>query len=97
MPHITLSRRAQSDLSRLCDFLAEHDVPTAQRAIATILDSFDSLTMPAIGAPVADKPGLRKLVIDFGSSGYVALYRYSPKTDTLRVLAMKHQKEDGYK
>lgn len=97
MPHITLSRRARSDLSRLYDFLAEHDAPTAQRAVATILDAFDGLTMPTIGAPVADQPGLRRLVIDFGSSGYLALYRYSPKTDTLRVLAIKHQKEDDYK
>jgi plasmid stabilization system protein ParE len=97
MPRITLSRRAQSDLSRLYDFLAVHDAATAQRAIRTILDAFDSLTMPEIGAPVADQPGLRKLVIDFASSGYVALYRYSEKTDTLRVLALKHQKENGYK
>jgi plasmid stabilization system protein ParE len=97
MPYISLSRRAQSDLSRLYDFLAEHDSQNAQRAVATILDAFDRLTMPSVGAPVADRPGLRKLVIDFGSSGYVALYRYSPNTDTLRVLAMKHQKEDDYK
>ena len=53
--------------------------------------------MPTTGALVADRPGLRKLIIDFGSSGYVALYRYSPKTDTLRVLTMKHQEENAYK
>lgn len=97
MPHVTLSRRAQSDLSRLYEFSAAHDTQYAQRAVASILEAFGRLTMPTVGAPVADRPGLRKLVIDFGSSGYVALYRYSPKTDTLRVLAIKHQKEDDYK
>lgn len=97
MPRITLSRRAQSDLSRLYELLAVFDTQNAQRAVATILDAFDRLTMPAVGAPVADRPGLRKLVIDFGSSGYMALYRYNPKTDTLLILAMKHQKEDDYK
>ena len=65
--------------------------------MTTILDAFDGLTMPAIGAPVANRPGLRKLVIDFGSSGYLGLYRYSAKSDSLRVLAIKHQKEDDYR
>ena len=53
--------------------------------------------MPGIGAPVPDRAGLRKLVIDFGDTGYTALYRYSKNTDTIRVLAIKHQKEDDYK
>ena len=79
------------------DFLAAHDSQTAQRAVATILAAFERLTMPTTGAPVADRPGLRKLIIDFGSSGYGALYRCSPKTDTLRVLTMKHQEENAYK
>ena len=96
MSRIALSRRAQLDLPRLYNFLAVHDIDTAQRAIDTIFEAFSQLTMPGVGAPVPDKPGLRKLVIDFGSSGYVSLYRYKKSTDTILVLAIKHQKEDDY-
>lgn len=97
MPRVALSRRAQLDLSRLYNFLAVHDIDTAQRAVDAIVGAFSQLTMPGIGAPVPDKPGLRKLVINFGSSGYVSLYRYSKRTDTILVLAIKHQKEDDYR
>ena len=96
MPQVKLSRRAQNDLPRLYAFLAKWDAAIAQDAIDTILFSFENLHMPGIGAPVPDRAGLRKLVIDFGDTGYTALYRYSKNTDTIRVLAIKHQKEDHY-
>jgi hypothetical protein len=41
-------------------------------------------------------PELRELVISFGDSGYIALYRYEPATDTVYVLVFRHQKEAGY-
>jgi plasmid stabilization system protein ParE len=97
MPQIKLSRRAQSDLPRLYNFLAKFDTDIASQAIDTILDAFENLHMPTIGAPIPEKVGMRKLVIDFGDTGYTALYRYSKKTDTIRVLAIKHQKENDYK
>ena len=75
MPHIKLSPRARKDLPRLHALLAQWDVDIARQAIDTILTAFDSLTMPEVGAPVPEKTGLRKLVIDFGDTGYTALYR----------------------
>lgn len=36
----------------------------------------------------------RELPIDFGDSGYVALYRY--EVDLVTVLSLRHQKEVGY-
>ena len=39
---------------------------------------------------------LRELVIAFGDSGYVALYRHEPADDAVYVLAFRHQKEAGY-
>ncbi len=96
MPHVKLSTRAQKDLPRLYDFLATYDTKIANQAIDTILDAFENLYMPTIGSPIPEKEGMRKLVIDFGDTGYTALYRYSKKTDTIRVLAIKHQKEEDY-
>jgi len=51
---------------------------------------------PGIGRPLPDLPELRELVIVFGDSGYVALYRYVPDEDVVFVLAFRHQKEAGY-
>jgi plasmid stabilization system protein ParE len=35
-------------------------------------------------------------VIEFGSSGYVMLYRHDELTDRVVILTVKHQKEAGY-
>jgi hypothetical protein len=43
-----------------------------------------------------DEPGLRELLIPFGDSGYVTLYRFMPAEDTVVLLAFRHQKEAGY-
>ena len=53
-------------------------------------------TNPDIGMPLNDLQELRELIIDFGDSGYVALYRHEPRIDTVYVLAFRHQKEAGY-
>ncbi|MCK7581265.1 MAG: type II toxin-antitoxin system RelE/ParE family toxin [Chromatiales bacterium] len=50
---------------------------------------------PGIGRPVEDmEPEHREWLIDFGDSGYVALYRYDGQTAVL--LAVRHQREAGY-
>jgi len=53
-------------------------------------------TTPEIGRPFPEHAGWREIVIDFGDSGYVALYLYDPKQDTVFILAFRHQKEAGY-
>ncbi len=50
-----------------------------------------------IGRPVEDYPDLIELVIDFGASGYLAIYRYEPPLDAVTILAIKHQREDDYR
>jgi len=49
-----------------------------------------------MGRPIDDQPELREMLITFGDSGYVALYRYEPASDSVYVLAFRHQKEAGY-
>ena len=53
-------------------------------------------TDPDIGRPLDDLPELRELIIAFGDSGYVALYRHELETNAVYVLAFRHQKEAGY-
>jgi plasmid stabilization system protein ParE len=95
MPRVIYSQRASQDLVRLYQFLAEKNPAAALRAITTIRDSMSSLqSMPKMGRPVEN--GLREWIIDFSSSGYVALYDLHEITDELVVLAIKHQREDDY-
>ena len=39
---------------------------------------------------------MRELVIPFGETGYVALYRYDTEGDLVYILAFRHQREAGY-
>ena len=39
---------------------------------------------------------LRELVIPFGDSGYVALYRHEAADNAVYILAFRHQREAGY-
>ena len=98
MPRVILSARAQSDIVRLRNFLLEKDINATKRAVLAIREAFLPLKQsPVIGRPVEDHPELRELIIDFGASGYLAMYRYEPANDTVVILAIKHQREDDYK
>lgn len=98
MSHVSLSKRAQTDLSRLHAFLLRKDIQAAKRAVLTIREAFMPLQQaPMMGRPVEDRDNLRELVIDFGTSGYLALYRFEQAMDAVTILAIKHQSEDDYK
>ena len=98
MPRVILSARAQGDIGRLRNFLLEKDINAAKRAVLAIREAFLPLKQsPVIGRPVEDHPELRELIIDFGATGYLAMYRYEPANDAVVILAIKHQREDDYK
>lgn len=39
---------------------------------------------------------IRELVISYGATGYIALYRFLIPQDEIRVLALRHQREIGF-
>ena len=97
MPYVRISARAQADSARLYQFLRAKDLGAAQRAVQVIRNAVEPLQrFPQIGRPVEDRPELRELVIDFGATGYLALYRYEEAVQTVTILALKHQREDDY-
>lgn len=97
MPQVKLSPRAQSDIKRLYDFLAAKDTAVAGSAVDAIVSSFIPLTrIPKIGRK-KDGTDLRELIIDSGSSGYIALYDFDEDVDEVVVTALRHQKENDYK
>jgi putative mRNA 3-end processing factor len=50
---------------------------------------------PLIGRPA--RAGRRELIVGQGGRGYVVLYRHVPAVDTVFVLAIRSQREEGYK
>ena len=73
-----------------------HEPQLAGEAIGGILEAIAMLQRhPLIGRMVQGE--LRELVISRGKSGYVALYRYLERRDLVRVLAIRHQREAGYR
>ncbi|MFC5771086.1 type II toxin-antitoxin system RelE/ParE family toxin [Thauera sinica] len=84
-------------MERCREFLATKAPEAARRAGQAIERQLRLLeTAPDIGRPFPDMPELRELVIAFGDSGYLALYRHEPTVDAVYVLAFRHQKEAGY-
>ena len=97
MPRVIITQGAAKGLERCRLFLVEKNPQAARRAGQAIERQFTLLeTNPDIGRPLDDLPELRELVVAFGESGYVALYRHELETDTVYVLAFRHQKEAGY-
>lgn len=97
MPQVIVTEGAAAGLERCRQFLTAKSPEAARRAGQAIGRQFLLLeTAPDIGRPLLEMPELRELVIAFGDSGYVALYRHEPAADTVFILAFRHQKEAGY-
>lgn len=96
MPRIELAPEVLDDFDRFFEHQARHGIQNTPERIAEIVDAIQLLThSPLIGRPAKD--GKRELVIGQGSKGYVALYRYVQKLDIVFILAIRAQREDGYK
>ncbi|SFG04224.1 ParE toxin of type II toxin-antitoxin system, parDE [Novosphingobium sp. CF614] len=84
-------------MQRVRDFLQPKNADAARRAGEAIRQGVQVLgTHPRIGRMVDDLPEhYREWLIDFGDSGYVVRYRV--EDDAITILAIRHQKEAGYK
>lgn len=98
MPQVIISESARQDLQRLHDFLRTKNVLAARKAAEMLIQGIRQLeALPNIGRPVAHLPlEYQELVVEFGRSGYVLLYRRDELTDRVVILKIKHQKEAGY-
>ncbi|MEN9885785.1 MAG: hypothetical protein RL758_363 [Pseudomonadota bacterium] len=96
MPRLIWSPAALRDVQRLHQFLAEKNPDAARRAVKGIRQGVNVLAQqPAIGRPAEHmETEFREWLIDFGDSGYIALYRYDGQTAV--ILAVRHQREVGY-
>ncbi len=87
---------ALRDLQRLREILRPKSPVAAQRAGQAIAQGVQVLGLqPGIGRPAEGlSHNYREWPIDFGDSGYIALYRLD--ADAITILAVRHQREAGY-
>jgi addiction module RelE/StbE family toxin len=95
---IVFDTEALDDLERIFDFNFARDPATALdridkvRSAVVILDAH-----PEIGRPPSRGSTLRELVISHGKTGYIALYECSRVEKLVRIVAIRHQREAGYR
>ena len=96
MPRLVYDPETVGDFDRIFDHFARHDPIAARETIGHIVDAMKILvTSPLLGRPTAG--GKRELVIGRGTRGFIALYRYLPGDDLVWVLAIRGQREAGYR
>ena len=95
MAEVVYSARALESLARALEFLHSERPAAALAALDAIQSAVQNLAAhPLVGRRVGGD--LRELVISFGDTGYIALYRFAVQRDEVRVLALRHQREIGY-
>jgi plasmid stabilization system protein ParE len=92
---VVYSAYAVENIERAMQLLREKNPELAVASAAAIRSAVENLaTHPLIGRRV--EGDLRELVISYGATGYIALYRFDIQRDQVRVLALRHQREVGY-
>jgi plasmid stabilization system protein ParE len=92
---VVYSARALDHIERAIEHLAIENPSAAIAAAAAIRSAVENLAEhPLTGRRIAGE--IRELVVSYGATGYIALYRFVVKSDEVRVLAIRHQREIGY-
>jgi plasmid stabilization system protein ParE len=92
---VVYSARSLTHLERAFEFLRKENPAAAVAAAQAIRSAVDNLgTHPLLGRRIHGD--IRELVISYGATGYLALYRFLVPQDEIRILAIRHQREIGF-
>jgi plasmid stabilization system protein ParE len=92
---VVYSATALLHLERAFESPAVGNPDAAVAASSAVRSAVESLAAhPLLGRRVHGD--IRELVISFGPTGYIALYRFVIPRDEVRVLAIRHQREIGF-
>lgn len=95
MATVVYSKRALEHIERAFAFFRNKNPDSAHSAVTAIQSAVDNLSAhPLVGRRLEGE--LRELIISYGRSGYVALYRFAIASDEVRILAIRHQREIGF-
>ncbi len=96
MPQIIYTDKSRNDLQRLADFISNVAPHVKDKMIDNLLGGISQLTAnPRLGKP-SDRALFRELIIPFGHSAYVVLYRYDEKNDIVIITRIRHGRENGF-
>jgi plasmid stabilization system protein ParE len=92
---IVYSGRSLTHLGRAFELLHKETPEAAVAAADAVCSAVENLKAhPLLGRRVLGD--IRELVISYGTTGYIALYRFLVPKDEVRVLAIRHQREIGF-
>lgn len=95
MATVVYSSRSLDHLERAFELLCRDNPAAAVAAAEAIRSAVASLAAhPLLGQRLHGD--IRELVISYGRTGYVALYRFVVPKDEIRILALRHQREIGF-
>ena len=95
MATIVYSARLLAHVERAFNLLRTERPEAAVGAADAIRSAVDNLRAhPLVGRRVYGD--VRELVISYGTTGYVALYRFLVPRNEIRILAIRHQREIGF-
>jgi toxin ParE1/3/4 len=95
MTRIELAPEVLEDFDRILDYHTQNKTTDGEACITDIFQAIEVLAHnPLIGRLVENDK--RELVIGRKTKGYLALYQYLEKIDTVLVLAIRSQREAGY-
>ena len=96
MSRLEVAPVVREDVDRILEHLKKFEVEEPSVRIDEIVHGISVLEHnPLIGRLARND--LRELIIGRGAHGYVALYRYIPEVDTVFLLAIRNQREAGYR
>lgn len=95
MAQVIYSEEAFTDVERIVEFLLESSPQAAAKTLEGIRSAIDILEAHPLIGRRADEH-ISELVISRGATGYLALYRFEPAFEVVRILRVRHQREAGY-
>lgn len=95
MAQVVYSARSLQHIERAFQFLRDKNPAAALNAVDAIQSAVQHLAAhPLVGRRIEGE--LRELIISYGQTGYMALYRFVVASDEVRILAIRHQREVGF-
>jgi plasmid stabilization system protein ParE len=95
MAQVVYSACSMAHIERAFQFLRDQNPAAALDAVIAIQSAVDNLAAhPLTGRRIEAEA--RELVISYGQTGYVALYRFVVPQNEVRILAIRHQRELGF-
>jgi plasmid stabilization system protein ParE len=93
---VVYAARALDHIEQTFEHLRRENPRAASQSVAAIRSAATLLAEhPLAGRRLHGD--IRELVISYGPSGYVALYRFVPARQAVRILAIRHQRELYYR